>query len=573
MNVARRDVIMIGLSPTGLRVGTLSGGKLAAVNVTPLEPGEWEQAWAQGLSPLDGRLREAVKAAGARTGSAARVVYTGSKAVAEVFSVPADGPTALQAAELSLRETLPDDSKFWPTAMQVLHRDRGGTGDQQGRSHVLAVADSVAGSNTIAAWLLRCGLGTEALIPTKALALARVSALTESLGKDGSHAVLWMGEHVTALAGWSAGRLLFARAVDFGYWMLADAVARAARAQGLSGFDVQKGCQKLMAAGIPSRGQVMDDSTQLLAEQVLPFMQPVIQRYVVETRQTLRFGIPESDLPRTTLHLAGPGAMIPHFGTTLEPQLDVAVERAGALSEGSQSVEAGELQEVIGLETSGFSLVPLAESQRRLTWRLNRGLGVGAVAAGLGLAALAGWSYTRAATASQELRRIEQRTDAMNAHVILRERAETLASNMGAAAKAIRETLGERPRWMAGLAMVSKACGEGISLNHITGAYPHEAGGAPILTLSGTAWPASARDGRSAGTKADSLGGFLDRLAGSPIVASAKIVSTHADVNGGDAKTFVISVQLRTTGPEAAIAAAGGRAPGSETAQAQEPTP
>jgi hypothetical protein len=193
---------------------------------------------------------------------------------------------------------------------------------------------------------------------------------------------------------------------------------------------------------------------------------------------------------------------------------------------------------------------------------------MGAVAALLGLAALGGWTYAKTANTARELRQLEERTDAMTQHSIQRERAERIATDMGTAVKTIKETLGERPRWMAGLALVSKACGESIELNHIAGAFPPESGGAPVLVLRGTAWPS-----RQASVKSDSLGAFLDRLSGSPIVSSAKIVSTHADVNGGDAKSFEISVQLKAVGPDAALATVASKErsrEGGTTAQAQE---
>ena len=166
------------------------------------------------------------------------------------------------------------------------------------------------------------------------------------------------------------------------------------------------------------------------------------------------------------------------------------------------------------------------------------------------LGALAGWTYARTTNITREINRLEARTEAMQQHDLLRDQADRLAVDLSGATKTIRETLGDRPRWMAGLALVSRACGESISLSHIAGAYQAEAGGAPMMTLSGTAFPNAQPN-----VKSDSLGAFLDRLLGSPIVASAKIVSTHADVNGGEAKTFVISVQLRAIAPEATLAA------------------
>jgi Tfp pilus assembly protein PilN len=565
---------MIGLSPTALRVGTMAGGELANVSFTPLEPGEWDQAWAQGLCPLDTHLSDAVRALGVRRGTPARVVYIGPKAGAEVFNLPAQGPTALRAAELSLRETLPERSDTWPVAVQQLHRERAGDAGEPGRTHVLGITDSAPGSNAIAAWLRRANLKVDGLIPMKAAALGLAVRAATSLPPTGSHAVLWMGDHVTALAGWHNGRLAFARATDFGYALLADAFFRGARAQGNSTFGRLQSFRLLFASGFPRRGQSVAPSLLLSAEHVLPFIQPVVQRYVVETRQTLRFGIPEADLTRTTLLLAGPGAHIPEAARAFEPQFDLAVEKLNKQEVAADtSIERGELPETATLNPSTFGILPPVESNRRTSAQLNSALRMGATVAVFGLAALGAWTYGKAANAEREIQLLEARKGAMSQYAITRERAERLAADLGSATKTIKDALGDRPRWMAGLALISKACGENIELNHVAGGFPPESGGAPIFTLSGTAWPSRQPNGRT-----DSLGAFLDRLAGSPLVSSAKIVSTHADVNGGDAKTFVISVQVKALTSDTvlakAISSTPARAkPARVSVQAQETTP
>src|SRR5207245_2293869 len=144
-------------------------------------------------------------------------------------------------------------------------RDKAIEGAEAPRTHVLGVSDSALGSNTIAAWLARNGLGVQGLIPAKAAALAMVIQEASSLPETGSHAVLWLEDHVTALAGWHQGRLVFARAIDFGYWMLADAMYRAARAQGNTNFARRQSYQLLFKSGVPRRGQAVDLSMRLAA--------------------------------------------------------------------------------------------------------------------------------------------------------------------------------------------------------------------------------------------------------------------------------------------------------------------
>jgi hypothetical protein len=570
--VIRRDLIVIALSPTYLRVGSVEGGKLGNVCCMPLEPGSWDQAWQQGLRPLDAALQEALQRIGANKGAKARVIYHSPKAGAEVLGVPAEGETALRAAALSFKESLPGQDGAWPHAMRQLHRDASaGRDNESPKTHVLVAFDGSAETNAIAAWLMRAKLGIGGLVPARAAALALCARAATQLPTNGTHAVLWMGDHVTTLAGWNNGRLLFARAVDFGCWMLTDSIMRGAQAQGVSGVDRTRAQDVLFGAGLPRRGQVMDAELNLNADSVLPLAQPVVQRYAVETRQTLRFGIPETDLVRTTLHLAGPGAAVPNLGPMLEPSCSVAVEvLEGHASLQMGQIDAGELTDLLAIGGSDLDLVPQVESDRRVSGWLRASLQIGAAAALLGLGALAGWTHVRSEDISHQKSLLEQRTQAMLEHEKVRGQADKLAADLAGATKSIKEALGERPRWLAGLAYISRACGESIELTHIAGSFPVEAGGSPVMTLSGNAY--ASRTPRAPTDRSDSLGAFLERLSKSPVVASAKIVSSHADTAGGDSKSFVISIQLKSQPADPSELAAGSRpAPERKSAQVQEP--
>ena len=323
---------MIGLSPTCLRVATLAGGEVANVSCTPLEPGEWDQAWAKGLHLGSMRRYGLLSTAWAYVpGRRARVMYTGPKASAEVFNVPAEGPAALKASEFSLRETLGDKTAAWPVAVHVMHRDEAASrAASRGRSHVLAVGDSVAGSNMIAAWLMRAGLGVDGLIPAKAAAIVAAVRAATALPETGTHAVLWMGEHVTALAGWSAGRLVFARAIEFGFTLLADCVFRGARSQGHTSFGRLDAHRLLFAAGIPKPRRRHGCRRCRLRESM---SSRSFSRSCSGTssRRARRCGLgsPRANCPaQHCFSGAAPGAGIAGITGTFESQFDVAVRAA-----------------------------------------------------------------------------------------------------------------------------------------------------------------------------------------------------------------------------------------------------
>ncbi len=515
----------------------MSGGQLGKVHCTPLETGEWEQAWKTGLTPLDAKLKGGIEAIGANPGAAAKVVYFSPQATAELFSLTARGSAAVQAALLSLQESLPNHKDAWPMAATTLFRD-------DARSHMLGVADSAENTEALAAWLGRAGLTLSTLNAAKAGSLAQALRVARLLPTAGTHVVVWVEDHCTVLAGISEGRMIFARSLDFGYWMLVDAMMRGARDGEKRGIDQTAAYKAIFSVGIPSRQQTPTPAG-LSFEGVIPLMQPMIQRFVVEVRQTLRFSVPEAEQPKVKLMLAGTGAIIPNLPQAFESNFDLPVEVY--VDEAVPNVspfEAGELLSFLGTDNCG--LLPFSIAQRHTARRLNSALRVGAAAATLALLAAAGWNLGRASEFSRKITALEEQASQMTDHGLLKARAERLSSDITLASKTMRDTIGSRPRWLAALALVSRDCEPFIELNHVAGSYDTDDSKSPTLTISGTAYPAKGQS--------NTLGEFVAHLLKSPVISGVKIVSTHAtEINGADAKTFTISVQLKAIDADAGL--------------------
>ncbi|HYE61441.1 MAG TPA: hypothetical protein VD997_05555 [Phycisphaerales bacterium] len=531
-----RDQILIGLSPTCLRVATLKGGRLQKVVALPLDATAWEQTWENGLSGLDDKLATAIKELGVARRSAARVVYYSRKATAEVYSPPVRGAAAFSAAQFSLNESLPSHGEPWPTSLHPLESDPASAANP--KVHILGMADAPADTEAIANWVRRAGLTIRDFIPAKAAALKHAVRVASSLPPSGTHAVLWVADHATVLAGWSEGRLIFARSLDFGFHMLADAVMRGSRIADRRGISQPMAYATLFQAGVPQRGvPVTPTEAGVVMDGVIPLMQPVFQRYAIETRQTLRFSVPESEQARLKITLAGPGASVPGFAQALEAQFDTGIE-VHLEDHGDQvpAQDAGELGG-FGHYAAVTGVVSPTEFVNRMNGRLYAGVRLGGVIAAMALLAHAGWTYAQTSRTRRQIDSLQERVEAMSAHELQVARAQQLSTDLAAATQSIKDTIGDRPRWIAGLALVSRDCGDVIELNHIAGTYGTDKERSPILTLSGTAYPGNGKD---------SLTEFVTRLSKSPVVAGVKIVSTHAsEISGVEAKTFIVSVQLR----------------------------
>lgn len=546
----RRDLVIIGLSPSWLRVAVQSGRRIGKVEAISLDPTAWDDTWAKSLRPLDQNLKDALTRLGVSPGAWADIVYQSPQSAAEVFSFPTSGKGALAAAELSLRESLPITGVAWSSRLKQVHLDQQPeSGGSPARAHVLCIAETESNADSLDGWVRRAGLNTNGILPAKAGKLGLAVKAAAALPKTGTHAIIWMGEHATVFAGTSEGRLAFVRSVDFGYWLLCDAIIRASASLSPASRPHRSNARRILfESGIPARGSLIDIASGLRAETALPLMQSVLQRYAVETKQTLRFSLSESEYPRVSLLLAGPGSQIPNLAAMLGNLFDVSVEvLEEEKSGGVKPVDRdGEVILALRAGCQHLTMVPPCEVGRRYGKKLDSALRVGGIAAVLALCSLGAWTFGESKALDRRFEELAVLTDSRANHEVQRERAVRLAGDVSSATQTITQTLGDRPRWDAVLGALSRLNGDAIELSEVSGSYPSDAKNAPVLAVRGTAWPTV----RAGGAGGDTLSDFLDRLAKSPLVASAKVVSTRSSVvRGVEIKSFIVAIQLRVLPP------------------------
>lgn len=552
-----KESVIIGLSPACLRVGVRSGNRLVRVERTWLDETSLDAMSAGDFMQLDDPLKDLLRRVTHRPGPTADLVYCGQHALGEILSVGASGVGASgwrSAADLALRDYLVSqgsDLSHWTTDMQACStftNESGGVG-----TNVLVVGDRDDSLDKLAAWLRRCGCGIGRMFPTRGVLLAAGAGKAMELSSrttDAQSAVMLLAEHFTVIAAGSAGAIKFVRCTDFGYSSLAEAIVRGVRSRGnvppdgKGAFGISMASSRLMQRGLPKRGEVFDTDLNLRGEDLLPLIQPVLQRFVIETRQTMRFAFDQSAMMRTTLSIFGPGAGIPGFDSALSGQLELPVERVcdsqphGTIDEES----AGELL-FVG-ETAGAGVVPPSESLRRRHRTLSGSMWTGAAAAA---ALVAGLSFhaeshrkrmeSVLASHAPAIKRIEDHDEA-------RQRAIVLADQVSAAQKVLGQAFGGRARWSAGLAEVSRLTGSEIQISELTGRMDSTGARGPMLNLKGIA---SSERGRP--PSMDALGKFISRLSSSPLVDSVELLSSREDgFESEQRKSFELAVRLRTLG-------------------------
>jgi Tfp pilus assembly protein PilN len=282
--------------------------------------------------------------------------------------------------------------------------------------------------------------------------------------------------------------------------------------------------------GVPRRDQVVDEEAQVRAEHVLPLLQPVLQRYAVEAKQTLRFAVGEAGLVRSTLLLAGPGAAIPSLATVLSSQIEIPVTAEDA-------PPAGPLELGARASRAGLALRSRAERDRRERAGLRRAMAAGGVLAVALIAADAARTLqeqylVRRSVAALAGRAVDARHD-----IDLRTRAAALARRVQAQEQAAAGALGQRPDWLAFLDELGEITAGSIRLTDVqctAGAGGYTASVRGVADL---------RDRSEGGP--DPLAAYIERLQRSPMVEGVELGSTRlGEYEGTPVKHFAITAKL-----------------------------
>jgi Tfp pilus assembly protein PilN len=205
----------------------------------------------------------------------------------------------------------------------------------------------------------------------------------------------------------------------------------------------------LHAHGIPSADVVVSQEPRLLGSQILPLIQPVLQRYIVELRQSLRFGLGDQERAAITLTLAGPGSNLPGlaalFATELELSAAADAKYAGfdyhaTAGAGSETIDAlGE-----GSLLSELNLMPQAIATARRMAGLRRWLWTGAAAAALLVIADGMRYHVRLGHAREQMTALEAKTLSLDALDTTRDRVVAAATALAEVDRAINEEVGMR---------------------------------------------------------------------------------------------------------------------------------
>lgn len=485
---------------------------------------ESAESWPERVARFTERLRPWVEELGIE-GRPCRVVYQGPDTASSVFDsvASAGAERAAAAARVAMGETLsyPLESNAFNARTVATGRSRDPSETNAGRLWTLVAADTEACLALITTSIESCGLRVDSLVPAQAGALqAAIESLTSTTaaGSAPPRIVLWVGEGLSVIAAGDQGSLALARVLPVGIASLVDALSRPVqqRSSGASCvlLDRESARRLLEASGVPSPSGWNDPLTGLDARAVLPLLQPVLQRLVVETKQSARFGLDASQRAGASLSIVGPGSSIPGLGAVLaaESSLELVVSEVSGLL---QSL-SGDGACTHAIRSTPLTLEPREAIAARAIRHTRQAVIVGAATVLLGLGVDAGISAWRLTQSNRVLATLGKSGVSLEQLQTERTRSLELRAGVARARSRMQTVLSEQPDWSSLLAVVAERTPAHVRLDQII-----LDGDTAACTLLGEAWPGDASD------CADALTAYADSFADCPLAAAARLGATR----------------------------------------------
>ncbi len=488
----------------------------------PVDPAAWEDTQKANFAPLMAPVAQAVAQAGLK-GKHVQVVYESRESAVEMLTLPLASKEANAAAGLRVRESLGGS-----TILSQVTAARVPSGKSSASTTLLLAGERTRMVEAIAGLVKAAGAVPNSLVPAKAVAMR--SAIASILGASvaRTNVVLWLDRHCSSLAGGTGGLCSFARLLGGGYDLIVDAFRRAARDTG--GLDFESASEMLLRYGMPRRGQTMGEAVKLDSDRVLPLLQPALQRFAVEIKQTMRFGLPEGESSRAELILAGPGAAIPGLADTLSTLIETSVR--------VQNAEADHARERIQA-VMPLGMTPAATDARRARHRLMAAAAAGAIFAGAAIAADLSWSKSEVERLRTIVAENERQLEVVRTKVAARDKLDSLSETLGKLDTLAEATVGSAPSWAAGIALASRLGIPGLEVHELTGL---SASDGPTLIIKGIL---PAPEGQP-----NPVSALLEKLNASPLASQVRIGSSRlVESHGSRAVHFSVTVFLAPLNP------------------------
>ncbi|MCB9847842.1 MAG: PilN domain-containing protein [Phycisphaeraceae bacterium] len=548
-----RNRIIIELSPAAIDGASIRFGRVVRRAHVELDPTDWRQAWEEGLSSFDGPLSAIIEQLDAK-GATADVAYRSPTSFAEIISVPVTGAAAIGAVKLALADHVGFALDVNPYAIESLSKIEGKNAKG---AMALAIADNASASQVLAGWLGRAGCELACACPASGLSLVSAVREAASHGAGAVSARLYLDRRLCVLTVASAGAVRMVRRIEIGFEDLVTSITRPIVRRDADGESITLARRQagliLCGAGIPRFNDPVEPELGLTGRDLLPLLQPALQRLAIEIKQSFRFELSDEERGAIELRCTGPFGAMPGLAQSLNELIEI-----NAVSEGTLDpaiIEAPFLNDddrPLALARCARSNPIVAEqvlgAQRLASFRF--GARAGAVAAALTLLATALVTSSQIRAERRAARSLDAAVAQVDEIIALNQSILTQSDTLAATHRRMSETIGKSTRWYAPLAALPGLIPDSVSLVEVGGADRSEKGPAR-LEITGVAGDSDGGDAQAA------LNEFIRALNDCPLVESVDLGTTNRVSASSDsgAMRFSVVINLVPT-PRRTVAAA-----------------
>jgi Tfp pilus assembly PilM family ATPase/Tfp pilus assembly protein PilN len=460
--------VAIELLSDRIDVAALKGGRVVSSRRISVEL-PWEAtSWAKAVRAAGDKLKAAVEDMSV-AGAPARVVYRSPTQAVDLASFELRSATqACAAATLPCLESLPYSGTAALCEAVAVGRDRSGPNR---RWHVVVAADRLDIVRSVVETVEGAGLVFESAIPLDAPIMAML--IRRALKHQGTqHGWLHFGKHSSFFIIGGQGGIRFERSIALGIETIVQSLTRPIRLPDEEPIELDAETAKKIVheKGIPETDEAVHENPRLTRGHIMPQIQPVLQRYVVELRQSLRFGLPENERDSIDITVSGPGSTVPGLLELIawELKLKIAADtKYAAFDYRSPAGQGSELVDAVADRhfLDCLNIQPGDTANRRQIGRLRRWMWAGAAAAlvvvafdGIRLGARLG--HTRQEEANLQASAAELQSLEKTHHKLSAARVA-----MGRLELALAEEIGARSDLRAILHELSRLAPESVRLN------------------------------------------------------------------------------------------------------------
>ncbi|MFG0274031.1 MAG: hypothetical protein ACF8QF_03130 [Phycisphaerales bacterium] len=531
----RRTSVILELSPTRLTCALLGAGGVRESRSVLLDQSRWTQSWEHALRPLDAPLVGLFESMGV---SRPRVtlLYTASQVAMDVVGAPGRPASAREAARLAIAEAASFDLLTNPACVADLGRDASG---DPPLSHAIGVADRAESTMMLIDWLERNGAAAQRVFPSEAVAITNVATRAFANATAVPEAWVRIGEHASSLAVGVEGRLRLVRTIEVGIATMTEPLSRLFAAGEQAEHPRRAALRFLFERGVPDARDVIDTDRGLHGADVLPAIQPVLQRLFVEIKQSLRFGLTREEHQAVGIRIVGPGALVPRLPDLLAEHTErfVGAEAPALRTPAAQAPEdACAIISDVAPPYPVLNLLPQARLEAAAVRATRRALIGGGVAAAILVGAEAALHLQAAASAESQMRSLKPSLRQAEHLETTRERLAKHRLALRTTEARIDERLSRRAPWSSWMYDSARRAPEGIRLTHV---LADTRSGEMVATLRGHALET---DGRNASA---AISAYARSLESSPFASGVTLGATQRIRTAtGDARQFEITVAL-----------------------------